>query len=78
MGEQKYNKKNIDYMVWKASELIEVTTPAELQILGRITDRILRKREERGEKGLKAYLVVDMDKPYADEIKEVLKKHGEL
>lgn len=77
MEEQKPNK-NIDYMVWKASELIEVTTPAELQILGRITDRILRKREERGEKGLKAYLVVDMDKPYADEIKEVLKRHGEL
>ncbi|AGK86942.1 hypothetical protein FDJ58_gp134 [Bacillus phage SIOphi] len=77
MEEQKSNK-NIDYMVWKASELIEVTTPAELQILGRITDRILRKREERGEKGLKAYLVVDMDKPYADEIKEVLKRHGEL
>ncbi|MGV3093668.1 hypothetical protein [Streptococcus pluranimalium] len=77
MEEQNPNK-NIDYMVWKASELIEVTTPAELQILGRITDRILRKREERGEKGLKAYLVVDMDKPYADEIKEVLKRHGEL
>ncbi|QQO40521.1 hypothetical protein 015DV002_81 [Bacillus phage 015DV002] len=72
------NKMDLGYMVWRVEELVQVTTKAEMDIIMRVIDRILRKREEEGKKPLEPFLVVELDEPYAEEVKEILKKHGRI
>jgi hypothetical protein len=63
------------FLVWKLQELLQVCTPAELQQLDTITDRILRLREAEGKPPVNSYIVVNADEPYAGEVRDILKKH---
>jgi hypothetical protein len=68
---------NQRYVVWKLDEILQVCTPAELKLLDGIVDRILVKREAEGKNPVNNYIVVNSDEGYAEEVREVLKKHGD-
>ncbi|AXH71211.1 hypothetical protein BSP38_169 [Bacillus phage BSP38] len=69
--------KKDKFIVWKVDELIPMCTEAELKILSRIVDRIVRKRVDEGKKPANSYIVISTDEPYADDVREILKKHGD-
>jgi hypothetical protein len=63
------------FLVWKLQELLQVCTPAEMQQLDTITDRILHLRAAEGKPPVNSYIVVNSDEPYAGEVRDILKKH---
>jgi len=67
--------QDIRYWVLKLDELLAVCTQPELQKFETIVDRILRKREEEGKPAVNSYIVINSDEPYADEVKEILKRY---
>ncbi|APZ82619.1 hypothetical protein Goe27_01590 [Bacillus phage vB_BsuM-Goe27] len=69
--------KNQDkFIVWNKEELIQSCTEAELMKLNAIVGRIVRKRIEEGKKPQNGYIVVNTDEPYAEEVRDILRKNG--
>jgi len=64
------------YWVLKLDELLAVCTQPELQKFETIVDRILHKRAAEGKPPVNSYIVINTDEVYADEVKEILKRHG--
>ena len=65
------------FLVWKLEDVLAVCTPAELQKLDTIVDRMIHKKQAEGRDTVSRYIVVNLDEPYADEVRDVLKKHGD-
>jgi hypothetical protein len=71
------SKDKTKYLVWKLDEFMPLCTEAELKIIDRIMERIIRKRAAEGKDLYGRYLVVNMDEPYADEVRKLMKEHGD-
>ena len=66
------------FIVWKLEDLLAVTTQAELQLLNTVVERMIRKREEDGKSTTpNYYLIINTDEPYAEEVKDILKRNGD-
>ncbi|MEK8133168.1 hypothetical protein WMW72_35425 [Paenibacillus filicis] len=70
---------NLTGMAYKFQVLknddIEKLTHHEKVALGHIVERIIENRRAEG-KVDNYYLVINTDEPYADEVVEILKRHG--
>lgn len=63
------------YIVWKLSEIVQVTTPEDLQKLDTIVDRVLHLRQAEGKNPVNSYIVVSEDDPYYKVVKEIVKSY---
>lgn len=64
------------YVVLKKDDILLYCTAAEEQGLRQATTSIMKGREAEGKPAENRYLVINTDEPYADEVIEILKKHG--
>lgn len=65
------------YVVMKIEDLIKyVKAPVKLALLDNDLDDIRTGREADGKKPVNEYLVINLDEPYAEEVIEIMKRHG--
>lgn len=65
-----------DYIVFKHDEYDKVSTPTEMNHVVNISHKIGKYREQIGKKSNNEYLVINTDEPYAEEVIEIMKRHG--
>jgi hypothetical protein len=64
------------FIVIKDKDYDMVTTPSEMNQVSIICHRIKKFREREGKEPNPTYLVINADEPYADEVIEIMKRHG--
>ncbi|MEI2356108.1 hypothetical protein [Mesobacillus zeae] len=68
-----FNRK---FIVLKMSEYDLLSTPTERNHLASVGRKIAKRREDEGKKPVNEYLVINTDESYADEVIDILKRHG--
>lgn len=64
------------HIVIKRSDVERYCNPQNKGALTSISNKIRRGREQDGRSSDHGYLVINQDEPYADEVIEIMKKHG--
>ncbi|PAE20521.1 hypothetical protein CHH80_10940 [Bacillus sp. 7504-2] len=65
----------IKFTVFK-NEDIEKLSKIRRAYLSEAQETIVKNRLAEGKRGLPKYLVINTDEPYADEVIEIMKRHG--
>ena len=62
--------------IFKHEDAVKYLNDREKAELNHLCNKIELSRKRDGKRGVNAYLVINVDEPYAEEVSEILKRHG--